>query len=152
MNIYHCRYCKRRYCHCPNCHCRCCHCRNFCYDIISSFFSQLNYSLFGITDEYIDCEKGETLKSNNEGTEIITTQPSNILHNFELEKKQSTNKQINFHNQIINKRSSTKKCISLDTTTTKKTSPRLSSWDIVEDIYDDIHNDEYEKYNEVFEN
>jgi len=155
MSIYHCRYCHRRYCHrrychCSNCHCRCCCCRKFCYGMIYSFFSQLNYSLFGITDNDIDCEKGETLKSNNEGTEIITTQPSNILHNFELEKKQSTNKQINFHNQIINKRSSTKKCISLDTTTTKKTSPRLSSWDIVEDIYDDIHNDEYEKYNDVF--
>ena len=151
MNIYHCRYCKRRYCHCPNCHCRCCHCRNFCYGIISSFFSQLNNCLFGNQDD-IDCEKGNNLNSTNEVTEIITTQPSNIPHDFELEKRQSTNKQFNYHNQILNKRPSNKKCISPDTITTKKTSSRLSSWNIVEDVYDDIHNDEYEKYNEVFEN
>ena len=96
------------------------------------------------------------LNSTNEVTEIITSQPSNIPHDFELEKRQSTNKQFKYHNQILNKRPSNKKCISPDTITTKKTSSRLSSWNIVEDVYDDIHNDihndEYEKYNEVFEN
>ena len=146
MNIYHCRYCKRRYCHCPNCHCR-----NFCYGIISSFFSQLNNCLFGNQDD-IDCEKGNNLNSANEVTEIITTQPSNIPHDFELDKNKSTNKQFKYHNQILNKRPSNKKCIGPNTISTKKISPRLSSWDIVEDVYDNIHNDEYEKYNEVFEN
>ena len=134
MSIYHCRYCKRRYCHCSNCQCRCCCCRKFCYSMIYSFFEQFNNCLFGNQDdEYIDCEKGQQFKSNNEETEeIITNQPSNP-------------------NQSIKKRSPKKKCISPNTLTTKKTSSRLSSWDIVEDVYDDIHNDEYEKYNDVFE-
>ena len=94
-----------------------------------------------------------TLKdiSNNEGTKIITNQPSNIPYDFELEKKQSTNKQFNFPNQSIKKRCLEKNSI-LSNTITRDTSSVSPSWNIIEDVYEDVNNNEYEKkYNNVFE-